>query len=616
MNSQNAEIFSAVPDEERISKDLFAAKFNKIAKDLFQHYSVGITDPKEILEEYSQQVRYNLPEEINEFFIDKKFAPLFWISQNPIINKIYNISLSSVNSSGEKIKFSEIRSFYSKWVLQKNENEKHYFAFSTLNLLDKIKNPENIIKNFLTGTLYSFDKELNSPEDALKNFSEIGVKLDTVQTDINFRREINYLTELFSGFALWETGEYELIKQKFSSAVNAKSHGMTANFYEALVCRLIGDKESSLENIAKLIDYDKRRIQYAVENNNLELFSFFLRNLFISRVFREKSFSSYLNDLNYLIKSTLPHSENSFSALMKKINLLKDHDLTRFFNNEVRENLKFISGFMGAFDSNKNIMILNSASLLGDKVCHIKDLILDEIKDQAEKEREEKLEIFTRSINENKELIEYWNAELEEKVKKYKKILEDNLKNVEENISFHITKLEQSIDKLETKDDFNPSKTFNNSMVYNTIISLLIFMIGGFAGVFADDYNHFERGSIVSKVIIEGLKWGGITFLLGLMVAILTSISTFWEKSSEKQRILKNISFMKNQKEKEKESTRKIFEGKIVKQKEHYETQIKKYLKENEDTTQEMQLYGEELKQAADKTIASHKIELDSILDC
>jgi esterase/lipase len=141
-------------------------------------------------------------------------------------------------------------------------------------------------------------------------------------------------------------------------------------------------------------------------------------------------------------------------------------------------------------------------------------------------------------------------------------------------------------------------------------------MIGGFASVFAGDYNPFEGGSIISKIIVEGLKWGGITFLLGIMVAALTSISTFWEKSSEKQRILKNISFMKNQKEKEKESTRKEFEKKIEKLKEHYETEIKKYLKENEDMTQEMQLYSEELRAAADERIVGYKTELEKILAC
>ena len=616
MNTQNAEIFSAVPDEERNSKDLFAAKFNKVAKELFQQYSVGKTDPKKILDEYSQQARYNLPDELNEYFIDKEFAPLFWISQNPVINKIYNVSLSSVNASGEKIKFSEIRSFYSKWALQKNEKEKHYFAFSTLNLLDKIKNPENIIKNFLTGTLYSFDKELNSPENALKNFSEIHEKLESIQTDNIFRRDINYFAELFSGFALWETGEYELINQKFSSALDNKSLGMTASFYKALVCRLIGDKETSLENIAKLIDYDKKRIQYALENNNLELFSFFLNNLLIAKVFREKSFSSYLNDLNYLIKISLPHSENSFSTILKKINLLKEHELSNFFNDDVRLNLKFISDFMGAYDSNKSVIVLNSASLLGDKVCHLKELIMNEIQDQANTEKENKLSIFKKAINENKELIEYWNAELEEKIKKYKKLMEDGVKNVDENISLHISKLEQSIENLESKDNFNPSKAFNNSMVYNTIISLLIFMVGGFASVFGGDYNHFAGGSVVSVIVIEGLKWGGITFLLGLMVAMLTSISTFWEKSSEKQRILKNISFMKSQKEKEKEYTKKDFEKKMIKLKEHYETEIKKYLKENEDMTQEMQLYSEELQAAADEKLANHKSELEGILSC
>lgn len=613
MNSQNAEIFSADPVEERISKDLFAAKFKKVAKELFQGYSIEKSDYKEILDDYSQQARYNLPDELNEYFIDIKFAPLFWIAQNPIINKIYNVSFSSPNASNEKIKFSEIRSFYSKWALQKNEKEKHYFAFSTLNLLEKVKNSENLIKHFLTGALYSFDKELNSPENALKNYSDLASKIDGVPDEL-FRREINYFAELFSGFALWNTGEYDLIKQKFSSALDNKTHGMTASYYDALICRLIGDKESSLESISKLMEYDKKRIQYAIEDNNLELFSFFLRNSFTAKVFRESNFSSYLDDLNYLVKSYLPYGEYSFSSTLKKINLLKDNEIVKFFNDEVYTNLKFISDFMNAYDSNKNIIVLNSTSLLADKIWHLKDLLLDEIKRQSKVEIDEKLSIYTNAISENKEIIDYWKAELEEKVKKFKKILEENIKNVDENISSHISKLENSIEYLESKDEFNPSRAFNNSMVYNTIISLLIFMVGGFASVFGTNYNNFEGGSMVGKIVFEGIKWGGITFLLGFIVAAITSVSTLWEKSTEKQRILKNISFMKNHKEKEKDAVRKNFEHKIKDLKEKYEKEILKQKSENEDITQEMQIYSEELKKVCEEKLETYKLELENIL--
>ena len=89
-------------------------------------------------------------------------------------------------------------------------------------------------------------------------------------------------------------------------------------------------------------------------------------------------------------------------------------------------------------------------------------------------------------------------------------------------------------------------------LVNSIIISIIVFIIGGFIGGTMGNPN--LGGSInseIAKIILSGLKWGGVTFLLGILISVFSGISAIIEKSNTRQKLLKEISFVKKQSQKE-----------------------------------------------------------------
>ena len=53
---------------------------------------------------------------------------------------------------------------------------------------------------------------------------------------------------------------------------------------------------------------------------------------------------------------------------------------------------------------------------------------------------------------------------------------------------------------------------------------MLIFIIGGFTHGFIDDSSHVESiTDVVNQILFTGIKWGGITFLMGLLVSMISA---------------------------------------------------------------------------------------------
>ena len=76
-----------------------------------------------------------------------------------------------------------------------------------------------------------------------------------------------------------------------------------------------------------------------------------------------------------------------------------------------------------------------------------------------------------------------------------------------------------------------------------------------------------------------GLKWGGITFAVGIFISIFSTLSSFWEKASEKKLLTSKLSSVKEAEEMERELIHEDSEKKAIiyeqKYKERIQTQEK-----------------------------------------
>ncbi len=136
---------------------------------------------------------------------------------------------------------------------------------------------------------------------------------------------------------------------------------------------------------------------------------------------------------------------------------------------------------------------------------------------------------------------------------------------------------------------------------------MVVFMITGFAGGFMNNAQHFDNFSLVlTSTIIEGFKWGGVTYLVGTLVSLITAASTLFERTNEKQRLLRQISYVKNLGEKRKKEMHEAAKIQLETTEKGLQKQIENYRKKIE----EIKLEKEEYKEKVEKEVIAKTEEV------
>jgi hypothetical protein len=105
-----------------------------------------------------------------------------------------------------------------------------------------------------------------------------------------------------------------------------------------------------------------------------------------------------------------------------------------------------------------------------------------------------------------------------------------------------VRELEFKLESLENSKNTMSLKAFSNSMFYNIFISIFVALTGGFAEYTNSSQSSVDNfGGIIIVIIIHGLKWGLLSFIIGLVVSAFTSVSTVISIYTQKQRISKVI---------------------------------------------------------------------------
>src|SRR5690606_10251857 len=101
-------------------------------------------------------------------------------------------------------------------------------------------------------------------------------------------------------------------------------------------------------------------------------------------------------------------------------------------------------------------------------------------------------------------------------------------------------------------------------------------LMGGCAG-YTNSYIYSIRriSDIMSLIIFSGIKWGGLSFLLGILISFCIAGYIKIERSNQKQKLLRYIAFLKEKKEKEISNLNKKYQNHEQAISENYEKQIK-----------------------------------------
>ncbi|MFH0734301.1 MAG: hypothetical protein V1773_08405 [bacterium] len=605
--------------EEELNRELIFARFKSFSLEKFQDSIPQTADFEEFLRNSGRHFSLNLPKAVNEYFIAAESAPYIWLSNHPVLIeseeglKIDKGEQPAKNKQNSPL--DEIKKFYANWILQKNEKEKQYFALSTINLIEKETNNKEYLKYFIYSTILAYEKTLNAPEKSIQLLYKSKEIVDTTITiSPDLRKDLLYLINLYLGFIYLKDGAVPEADQKFSDALKNKPKGITASYYHAISQIKLGSSGKAVEYLSDIINFDKLRFAYAIKNNNIWLFNYFLINAVTYNIFAENDFSLLLNDIDFLLKTAVSSEAASINKISNQLESLETLPIKEFFDETITKNLKFIEKFIEHYKENKNFFISCVGDLLVEKLNFVLTKLSENIKAFYFEKAKEVLVLYEEEIDKNTSSIKLLNRELEGTKLNMGKKLEERIQYLEKTAAENIANYESRIEKMDNDPKFNPGAAFNSTMVYNVIISLVIFIIGGFGTGMVSGANGTDSFQFVfATIVLNGLKWGGIAFLLGVIVALVSSMSAIWERSNEKNRLIKEISVVKLFKERDILLTKEEFEKHIKTFEKNFGERIKQLENSIARVTKEKNEKSVELYNKADEKIKALSIYLEML---
>ncbi|MDP4173528.1 MAG: hypothetical protein Q8933_06140 [Bacteroidota bacterium] len=567
--------------EEPLSQELIIARFKTFAKEHFQDSVNKDVDYLQYIKQYGQLYSFKLGEEKSELFIHYDVAPFFWLCDTPSILKmeewLRNESRGRISSVEG---YKSIKDFYVKWVILKSEQEKKYYALSTIKLIEREVNPNNILKLILHAVILTYDRKLYSPDKAIALLNESLQKLQQLRVTEAVKKNLSYVITIFTAFAYMKQNAFMEANQVLNEALSFNPNGITAKFYLALSAKKIGDHDSAISILDEIVSFDKDLIQFAVENNNLPLLEYYAHNAITYNIFSEYDFADMLEEIAAIINATKGLENLSYDHLGSIVIKLHDLFLEEFYTEEVTKTIDFLEKVYQSLTGNQNAIVAFSKPFLREKITFVTDSILNSIRKKYEDEITEKLVQYDMGINDNQETIKHLTKESEEVKKAYQKKLEDALNELEKNVADNISAVEYKIENIQQDRKFDPQSAFNNSMVYNIIVTLMVFIVGGFVGCYGgtiEDVYSFK--DVMGTVVISGLKWSAITFLLGIIICMFSAAFAYIDRINEKQRLLKKITYLKSYKERETEVIKKNNEKKLKSFLDSFAERIEEHIK-------------------------------------
>lgn len=551
--------------EDSISYDILLAKFKTFAKENFQDYVKKDLDYIQFIKKSGIFSSLQLPSDKCEFFVSYETVPFYWLCDFPVILKYEEwLKNDSKNKAPQSDNYKSIKELYSKWAIVASENDRRYYALSAIKLIERDNNKTNVIKSILQAVILIYDRKLFNPEKALELLTSANIEITQQKVDDWVRNELQYLINVHAGFLYLKQKLPQEANQKFTEALISKSSGITAKFYIALTDKKLEDRETASQMLTEVIEYDKAVLKLAIEKNNLTLLAYAVQNAVTYHIFNEYDFADMLDDISDIIMLAAgndPSFIESISTSLSKLNELKYQE---FYDEEVVKNINFLEKILNVFRESKNTFVGFFRDFLFEKIQYIVQLIIDILSKKYTTEMFERLSLYDIEINRNLDTIKVLTKEIEEVRTAHQKKQEDSIQNIEKRISETIILVENKINNIHLDKRFNPHTTFNNAMVYNLIVTAFVFIIGGFSGCYSGTINDvYNFKDVMSAVIISGFKWSAVTFLAGMIIASFAAAFAFMERANEKQGMIKKITYLKSQKEREIEIIKRDNEKKL-----------------------------------------------------
>lgn len=537
-------------DEGNLSRELEIAKFLNYGREKFSElirHEVSFTD---YIANSSKFYSINLPKELSDYFIRADLSPFYILSEAPILKQIEEILITKKNDFGFVSNYREIKRYYYKWLTQKPPKEKQYITNAIINSVERNFTYQSFYSVLIYGIVLTFDSNAYNPKKAIELFDRAVEIVQSCNFNSNLNNEILYLIHLYKGFLNLKEYQYSQSLQSFKDALEFNQHGVTALFYCGLSARYLDDFDSSYEYLKEIIEFDKIRFQYAISFNHLALFEFFYKNAVFYNIFAENGFAQLLPDIDFLLRSHYSGEENSMEITYGKLINLDNLRIKEFFDESVFIEIKFLKKALDHYKQKKSGLVRIVEQIFREKLITLIEYIRNIIESHYFNQIKDEIVVFDKQIEQNKRQLTRIKHEMEDAEKKVKTNLDEAAEYLEQTITERSQMLESKIATLDKNPKFNPSQLFYSSMVFTIIVAFVIIL---FVGVITSIAGIGDEIASTQLAIKTGLKWGGITFAVGIFISIFSTLSSFWEKSTEKKKLTNTLKKVKEAEAQERE---------------------------------------------------------------
>jgi hypothetical protein len=601
---------------ESLSKEMRAARFRTYAKEHFQDLAKREPDYLEFIKRSAQFYSFRLNPDKGEFFIPYSSAPFFWLCDSPAMTKFEEwLKQESRGRITALEGYRTIKEFYCKWATFKSEQEKKYYSLSTLKLVEREQNRDNILVQVLHAVMLTFDKKLFNPEKAVELLEGALSTLENLRLENQLKIELQYLLNLYAGFAFLKQMNYIGAIEKFTQAVNISQLGLTAKFYLAYSEKRSGSTEAAGMVLGDILHYDKAAIEFAIEMNSMSFLAYAIRNAVTYEVFAESEFAELLEDIKAAMSVEMGLQETSFVKISESLVRLNEAKVKDFYTEDLEKSIAFLDKTSTGFIGNRNTIADYSIAPLQKKLAKILEKIIETITQKFQGEIYEQLRQYDVEIEDNLNVIKHLESEEEEMKNLQKKKFNDALEDLENTIQENIAFLENKMENIHLEAKFNPQAVFNNSMVYNLIITLVVFTIGAFFGCSRGALDNPDGlRDVMSTVMLGGIKWSVITFFIGTIISAFTAAFAVMERTTEKQNILRKITYFKSHKEREAELLTRENDKRIKTIAENFKERVSEHRRTVDRLRAEKDDHYAELLEGANKKIDEYKERLNGVI--
>ncbi|MCL6494088.1 MAG: hypothetical protein K6T54_04830 [Ignavibacterium sp.] len=586
--------------------------FNRMKKNYFDFYLNRKKSFNEKLNDFKKFFSLQLPVNLGELFVPENQTYILWMFDNPSVLAYENELKEKLSLF--KIKHLNLKKYFYK-VFTSEDNQKREINVNLfLGTVKSFYGINHFFVPFYKAIVFLYGVKNPDPLLALEELKKAESMLVNLELSQKSKQELSYYLNLYSAYAHQKIAQYDSAMEYLNAAIDVNPFGVTARYYLLQNSLLLNDVDQANHLTEKLFKLDLERLKYALDECNALIFDYCITNPLTPYFFVSNEFAPIGSVLEKLITISLSH-QISGEILEKKLNNILNLRYDDYYDQELKNNLNFLKYI---FLEQKNIssplfkMILPEVEKkFTSSVEKLKTLIREKSLENCYQELKAYDEIIEDSIK-SKEHLE---KEIVESKEDLQKKLAASIKAVEEYTTSAIQETEYNLAHAHELDKFNPTVAFNNAMIYNLIVSVIVFIIGAIAGYFNNSHiSSMEFYEMFSSILITGAKWTSITFIFGVFVATGISVFVLAEKATYKQNLKRKINELKKEKELSIDLLKKEAARKEKSITENFNERIEYYKRRIEDLRKEKAEREKHLKLKAEESIKPLIEKIDNVI--